>query len=239
MKQEYQNNAIVKSLLNAGFSEDYIEKSIASGDIKIEKSKSEEEMDRSHRREKDNAANDEKHIKDLEKDKEEDEKDEKDLDRDRKTKEKRMEKSEDKEDKDKVEKGFTPELMKSFGDSIGASMVEAMAPIFRGLNARLDAQDEMMKSMSKQAPEFKSAGITHSAIIEKSFPSGDDGKRELSVTSNRAVVKSVIEKALDSDPSFGAYAEDVKGFLMYPEATTIGEGAARYMYEKMNIKLAR
>jgi len=38
MKKEYLDNKIVKSLLDANFSEEYIEKAIANGDIKIEKS---------------------------------------------------------------------------------------------------------------------------------------------------------------------------------------------------------
>lgn len=227
MKQEYQDNAIVKSLLLAGFSEDYIEKSIESGDIKIEKSKSEKEMDRSERFEKENVKNDEKHIKDLEKDKKEDKEDVKDLERDKKAHE---------EKKDDIEKGFTPDLMKSLGDTIGNTVAAAMAPFFKGINEQLKSHDELLKSMSSQAPDFRSTGISASSILEKSLEKDEAGKTSLNVVTQRPLVKSLIERDEELLKSFG---DDVKDYLMYPEATSIGEGAARYMFEKMNIKLVR
>ena len=69
MKQEYLNDPLVKALQNVGFNEEEIEQFIANGDAKIEKSKTEKEMDHSEEDEKKNIVNDEKHIKDLEKDK--------------------------------------------------------------------------------------------------------------------------------------------------------------------------
>lgn len=229
MKQEYQDSAIVKSLLLAGFSEDYIEKSIESGDIKIEKAKSEKDMDRSERWEKDNAKNDEKHIKDLEKDKKEDEKDVKDLKEDKKA-------HEDKEKRDDVEKGFSADLMKSLGDSVGNSVATAMAPFFKGINDRLNAHEELMKSMGSQTPDFRSSGISTASVLEKSLVKDDAGKTTLNVVTQRPLVKSLIEH---NDELLKSFGEDVKGYLMFPDADVIGEGAARWMYDNLNVKLVK
>lgn len=229
MKQEYQDSAIVKSLLLAGFSEEYIEKSIDSGDIKIEKAKSEKDMDRSERWEKDNAKNDEKHIRDLEKDKKEDEKDVKDLKDDKKA-------HEDKEKRDDVEKGFSADLMKSLGDSVGNSVAAAMAPFFKGINDRLNAHEELMKSMGSQAPDFRSAGISTASVLEKSLVKDDAGKTTLNVVTQRPLVKSLIEH---NDELLKSFGDDVKSYLMYPDADVIGEGAARWMYDNLNVKLVK
>lgn len=234
MKEEYLKSPTVKLLQATGFSDDYIEKGIENGDIIIEKAKSTEEMDRSEKFQKENIKNDEKHIKDLERDKKEDEYDEKDLKRDKKS-------HEDKEKKDDMEKGLSADLMKSLGDSIGASMAETLTPIFKGLNARMDAQDELLKSISKQAPDFRSGDLDKASTIEKSmaFKTGDDGKTELNIITQRPVVKKVIEKALEDPEIQKAYGEDAIGYLMCPEADTVGKGIAQYLYDKQNIKLVK
>ena len=50
MKAEWKNSSIVKALLNGGFDEEYIEKAIENGDIILEKSKTEKEMEHSSAR---------------------------------------------------------------------------------------------------------------------------------------------------------------------------------------------
>ena len=234
MKEEYANNATVKLLLSSGFSEDYIMKGIENGEIDLKKSKSTEEMDRSEKFEKENEKNDEKHIKDLEKDKKEDEKDEKDLSRDKKA-------HEEKEKKDDMEKGITPDLMKSFGQNLASELLSGLSVLFKGMNARMDATDEVLKSMSKQAPEFRSEGLSNVSVLEKSIDSmkGEDGKIELSITRQRPAVKAILEKSLEDPEILKSYGEDAVGYLMCPEADTIGKGIAQYLFDKKNIKLTK
>lgn len=235
MKEEYANNATVQLLKSMGFSDDYIMKGIENGDIDINKAKSTKDMDRSEEWEKDNAKNDEKHIKDLEKDKKEDERDEKDLKRDKKAHEEKEEK------KDDLEKSLTPDLMKSLGDSIGKGLLDVLTPVFKGLNSRLDATDEILKSMSKQSPDFRSGNLSNLSTIEKSvsFEKDDNGKVSLSITRQRPAVRKLIEKALDDAEFMKSYGDDAMAYLSYPEADTIGEGLARHMYDKMGVKLER
>lgn len=227
MKQELENNALVKSLLNMGFSEEYIEKGIACGDIDIEKGKTEEDMKRSGEWEKRNIENDKKHIEDLKKDEKEDKKDEKDLKRDEKE-------HEDKEDKkDDMKKSVDADLLKSFGQQI----VDAIAPAFSLMNQRLDEQAEMMKSIKNQAPAFKS-NFSKGAFIEKSIETrkSESGKIAMSQTKDRNALKKVIEKALDNDDFAKSYAEDVKGYLM-SDMGTISFGVAKYLYDNANVEV--
>lgn len=229
IKEEYKNNATVKTLLNVGFSEEYIMKSIENGDIKLEKSKDEKEMDESLKEEKTNVVDDKKHLKDLDKDKGEDEKDVEKLKEDKK-----------KEAAD-MEKAITNNLSKSLGDTLGLSLVESLTPLFKGIVARFDAQDEIIKSMKTQAPEFKSGDLDRASVLEKSMESfkGEDGKISMNIITQRGAVKKMIEKSLDDPEFMKSFGDEVSSYLMYPDADTVPEGVARYMYKNMGVKLVK
>lgn len=229
LKEEYKSNATVKTLLSAGFSEDYILKSIETGDIKLEKSKDEKEMDESLKREKENVANDKKHLKDLKRDEEEDEQDEKDLKRDKKV------------EADAMEKAITANLLKSMGDTLGNVIAESIAPLFKGMNARFDAQEAAINNLKKQAPEFKSGDLGSASVLEKSLETykGEDGKISMNIITQRPAVKKLIEKSLENPDFMKSFGDEVASYLMYPEADTVSENVARYMYEKMGVKLVK
>lgn len=228
MKEEYKEIPAVKILLSCGFSEDYIQKSIDNGDIKIEKSKSEADMSHSEDDEKKNIKNDKEHVKDLEKDEEEDKKDEEDLKKDKKEKKDAM-------DKKEIEKAIS-DGFNQFSGNIGEAVASSLAPIFKALNVRLDTNENLMKSLSSQTPSFRSEGISRSAIIEKALEPDAAGKRYLSLTENRDAVRNVIEKAMSSADFSENCVEDVKEYLMVPGSRNIGAGAVKYFDENFNIR---
>lgn len=225
MKEEIMNNPTVQALLEVGFSEDYIEKAIENGDVIIEKSKTEEEMNHSEEDEKKNIKNDEEHVEDLRDDIDEDEDDVDDL----------------KDDEKEVSKSFTPDMMKSFGEEISKSILESVTSVMKSIEERLESLEKISKSISQETPSFKSAGLSRSAILEKSIENtrDEEGKVALNIVTQRPLVKQVIEKALQDDEIAKSYGDSVVGYLMCPEADQLGEEFSRYAYDKLNIKFVK
>lgn len=108
MKKEYLDNKIVKSLLDANFSEEYIEKAIANGDIKIEKSE-----DKAARGDHESETKEEK-VKEDEKNT-----------------------AEDKNAEGEMMKSMESMIMKSVG-SIFNPIIERMAESLDNLSAKMD-----------------------------------------------------------------------------------------------------
>lgn len=230
MKEEYKNSAIVKALQIAGFSDESIEAQIESGDIRIEKSKSTAEMDRSERFQERNIDNDKKHIEDLKEDEKEDEKDKKDLERDKKAHKEKEERDHD------MEKALSNNLMKSIEELPGAFAV-AVAPLFKGIVDRLNSQDEALKKITNQTPDFRGADINSAALIEKSLQKDEHGKTSLSITRQRPLVRKLVEKLTDVPNLEKSIQDDALAYLMDPDARTVGANLAMYMYQKENIAL--
>ena len=228
MKVEYQDSAIVKSLQNAGFSDEWIESQIESGDVKIEKSKTTAEMDRSEKFQERNIENDKKHIDDLKKDEKEDKKDKKDLERDKK---------EHEEKEHEMEKSFSNDLMKSI-DSLPQALAAAITPFFKGINDRLNSQDELLKKVSSQAPEFKGANF-NASVIEKSLAKDGNGKTELNIISQRPLVRKIVEKIVTRSDLEKSVQDQALEYLMNSDAITAGEDLAMYLYQKENISLVK
>lgn len=230
MKKEYVNTALYKALKNAGFSDEYISSQSDSGAISFEKSMSEEDMEDSKKKEKKNIENDKEHIEDLENDEDEDDDDVKDLENDEK-------KKKAKKDKKSLEKSQeTVDLMKSMQTSFVDALKEVFQPQF----------DEINKSIEKigsHQPTFKSEGLENTSFIEKSLDTmkDDSGKLTVSVTRQRAVAKSLIEKAIETadDDLMKSIGNDAKDYLINPEAVTIGENLARYMFTNKQVKFVQ
>lgn len=233
MKKEYVNTALYKALKNAGFSDEYISSQSDLGAISFEKSMSEEGMEDSEKKEKKNLKNDKEHVKDLEDDEDKDTEDVKDLEDDEKLKKAKK----DKKDKKDLEKSQeTVDLMKSMQTSFVDALKEVFQPQF----------DEINKSIEKigsHQPAFKSEGLENASFIEKSLDGmkDDSGKLSVSVTRQRAVAKSLIEKAIDGadDELMKSIGEDAKNYLINPEAVTIGENLARYMFTNKQVKFVQ
>lgn len=215
MKVEYKNDSIVKSLLDAGFSEDYIEKAIASGDIKIEKSE-----DKAAAGDHESETKQEKDIDKLEKEavkkEEKVKKDEKDTAEDKDAE--GIKKSEDKDKED---------MMKSFGSVI--------APLMEGMQRSLDSVNAKLDRIGNTAPSFRSEGLDNLQALEKSmsFSKGEDNKYEVNIVTQRKAATAAIEKAFNNDDNISKSLQDEAiAFMANPYAESVGEDLARYMYTK-------
>lgn len=233
MKAEWKNSSIVKALLNGGFDEEYIEKAIENGDIILEKSKTEKEMEHSKEDEEKNVVDDEKHIEDLEEDEDEDDDDIEDLDEDIEEKSKKKKKS-----KEKVEKSFNRDLMKSFGFEMKEAFREAIKEEIEPLRKSIEA-------IGAQPTPFRSEGLDNATFLQKSINTmkDDNGKITVNIVKQRPLARTLIEKAIDSvqEDEFlmKSIGDDAFAYLTNPEAETIGEGLARYMYDSKNVKFVR
>lgn len=220
MKAEWKNSSIVKALLNGGFDEEYIEKAIENGDIILEKSKTEKEMEHSKEDEEKNVVDDEKHIEDLEEDE--------DIE----------EKSKKKKSKEKVEKSFDRDLMKSFGFEMKEAFREAIKEEIEPLRKSIEA-------IGTQPTPFRSEGLDNATFLQKSISTmkDDNGKITVNIVKQRPLARTLIEKAIDSvqEDEFlmKSIGDDAFAYLTNPEAETIGEGLARYMYDSKNVKFVR
>ena len=225
MKAEWKNSSIVKALLNGGFDEEYIEKAIENGDIILEKSKTEKEMEHSKEDEEKNVVDDEKHIEDLEEDEDEDDDD-------------IEEKGKKKKSKEKVEKSFNRDLMKSFGFEMKEAFKEAIKEEIEPLRKSIEA-------IGAQPTPFRSEGLDNATFLQKSIGTmkDDNGKITVNIVKQRPLARTLIEKAIDSvqddEVLMKSIGDDVFAYLTNPEAETVGENLARYMYDSKNVKFVR
>lgn len=216
--EEYKDNAIVKSMLAMGFTEDYIVKSIEKGDIKIEKSESVEAGD--HESET-------KEEKDIDK-----------LENEAVEKEEKVKEDEKNTAEDKDAEGIKKAVEETFAKSMGV-----FAPIMEKMADAIDSLSERIDKIGGQAPEFRSKGLESLSTIQKSveLTKDESGKYEMNIISQRPMVAKAIESAYDkmSDELKKSMEGDMLAFLTNPEAETVGQGLAQYMYDKCNIKLCK
>lgn len=221
LNEKELNDPIVKSLMEAGFSEETIRGYIDEGDIVLKSESTEEEKEH----EKENIVDDEKHIENLKNDVKEDKED---LDKCKKSCK-----------EDTVEKSITKEDLQEFGKSLAESIASAVA---ESLSGKFSGIEKSLETFGKQTPSFKGADLTGS-VLEKSLDSFKDenDKLEVNIRTQRSVARSLIEKAIENadDTLMKSIGEDAKNFLMYPEAETVGENLAMYMYKNMNIKFVK
>ena len=217
--EDYKDNAIVKSMLAMGFTEDYIAKSIENGDIKIEKSE-------------DAAAAG---------DHESETKQEKDIDKLEKEAVKKEEKVKD-DEKDTAEDRDAEGIKKAVEETFAKSM-GVFAPIMEKMAETLDVLSDKIDKIGVQTPSFRSAGLENVNAIQKSIQIAKDenNKYEMNIISQRPLVVKAIEKAYDqmSETLQKSMEGDMLAYLTNPEAETVGQELAQYMYDKCDIKLCK
>lgn len=217
--EDYKDNAIVKSMLAMGFTEDYIAKSIEKGDIKIEKSE-------------DAAAAG---------DHESETKQEKDIDKLEKEAVKKEEKVKD-DEKDTAEDRDAEGIKKAVEETFAKSM-GVFAPIMEKMAETLDVLSDKIDKIGGQTPSFRSAGLENVNAIQKSMQIAKDenNKYEMNIISQRPLVIKAIEKAYDqmSETLQKSMEGDMLAYLTNPEAETVGQELAQYMYDKCDIKLCK
>lgn len=245
LTENQKNDELVKSLLDSGFSEETIAGWINSGDITL---KSEDPEGDGDEDEPDDVSDDPEGDGDPEEGGEDDKKKSEGCDGDGKE-------GEGADPEPPIAKSFdSEELMKSLTsvlderDDLLKSMV---ADSFKdvlvkvdGLAKSIDSLVAKIDAIGNQAPAFKSAGLNR-AILEKSIGGGvkdDNDKTVLSVSRDRAVVRALIEKAIDEEKDEAiqkSLRDETLNYLIDPVGGAIGETAARYMYNNKNVRLVK
>lgn len=218
MDEKYLNDPIVSLMKSMGFSDEYI-----MANVKIEKS------------ENGAAAGDH----------ESETKEEKDINKLEKEAVKEDEKNTAK-DKDaegeKVEKSDKEDIMKSLG-SVFAPLMENFQKSIDKFQETVDGINDKLDKMSGVTPMFRSEGLNNMTAIQKSFEERKDeaGKYEVNVVKDRPMAVKLIEKSLEEAPEDIAKSleSDALAYLINPDAETVGENLARYMYEKNGVKFVK
>lgn len=214
MDEKYLNDPIVSLMKSMGFSDEYI-----MANVKIEKS------------ENGAAAGDH----------ESETKEEKDINKLEKEDEKNT--AEDKNaESEKVEKSDKEDIMKSLG-SVFAPLMENFQKSIDKFQETVDGINDKLDKMSGVTPMFRSEGLNNMTAIQKSFEERKDeaGKYEVNVVKDRPMAVKLIEKSLEEAPESIAKSleSDALAYLINPDAETVGENLARYMYEKNGVKFVK
>lgn len=210
MDEKYLNDPIVSLMKSMGFSDEYI-----MANVKIEKSENGAAAgnhESETKKEKDINKLEKEAVKDEEKVKED-------------------EKNTAKEDITKSLGSVFAPLMENFQKSI-----DKFQETVDGINDKLD-------KMSGVTPMFRSEGLNNMTAIQKSFEERKDeaGKYEVNVVKDRPMAVKLIEKSLEEAPESIAKSleSDALAYLINPDAETVGENLARYMYEKNGVKFVK
>ena len=234
MDEKYLNDPIVSLMKSMGFSDEYI-----MANVKIEKSengasagdhKSETKEEKDINKLGKEAVKDEEKVKEDVKNEEKVKEDEKNTAEDKNAEDKKEEKS-DKED-----------IMKSLG-SVFAPLMENFQKSIDKFQETVDGINDKLDKMSGVPPMFRSEGLNNMTAIQKSFEERKDeaGKYEVNVVKDRPMAVKLIEKSLEEAPESIAKSleSDALAYLINPDAETVGENLARYMYEKNGVKFVK
>lgn len=238
LTQEQKNDELVKSLLESGFAEDVIAGWLDEGAISLTKSEKSDDGDTEEVEDTEDVQ------KSCGSDKKKAVHDGDDADEDNADEE--VEETEEvdvaKSIREELAKSLTAqhdELIKSIGDAVDAAVNDKFAEIEKSI----DSIKEMVKNIGASAPDFKSAGLSRT-VIEKSISGTKDEheKTILSVSRDRMVVRSLIEKSIEEEPDAEiqkSLRENTQAYLIDPICGAIGEMAARYMYDNKNVRLVK
>ena len=248
-----KGDAIVKSLLEGGFSEenvaDWIDRKVLPITKSQETEEDPEEETEENSEEVEKGCGKKKSVKKNETEGETEEDPE----------------GETEEDPEEVEKGGCadkegkPDLVKAIASDIYRRMKrdaakqekakeEAIQKSINDIAERfeksLNGMRQAIVAFGETAPKFKSSGLNR-AIIEKSMGGGakdENNKTVLSVSRDRSVVRELLEKAIDEEKDEAiqkSLREETTAYILDPVCGQVGETAARYMYEKKNVRLVK
>lgn len=212
MDEKVLKDPTVQLLKSVGFSDDYIEKAIASGEIILKSENAVAAGDH------ESETKEEKDIDELEKEAVE--------------KEEKVKDDEEDTAEDKNAEGLQKSIEETFTKSFGV-----IVPLFEGLQKSIEGLKEEVSSLKNQTPAFRSEGLNNLSAIQKSMSleKDEEGKTEINIITQRAIASQAISKALDGvkdDAIKKSLESDALAFMMNPEAEMVGEDLARYMYGK-------
>lgn len=205
MDEKVLKDPTVQLLKSVGFSDDYIEKAIASGEIIL---KSE------------NAAAAGDHESET--------KEEKDIDKLEKEAVEKEEKVKEDENAEGLQKSIEETFTKSFG--VIVPLFEGLQKSIEGLKEEVSSLKNQTPTFRSEGLNNLSA-IQKSMSLEKD----EEGRTEINIITQRAIASQAISKALDGvkdDAIKKSLESDALAFMMNPEAEMVGEDLARYMYGK-------
>lgn len=238
-----EDNKLVKSMLNVGFSPAYIAEQIEKGFIKLEKSRKKVEK-AEYNEEEDKAA--EEAAKQM-KHTEEDEYDsgfeagkEKEKEKELKSKKDKLSKGKDCAKAEETEDGMEKSEMKKELETVKKSL-EAITGSFGEMK---DLFKSFVENTKNKAPEFKSEALGRAATLEKSinFEKDDAGKLVLSATKDRNVVREAIAKSINECKDEGikkSLQADAMAYLTdpYADGSYIGKSVAYHLFNEHGIRL--
>lgn len=212
MDEKVLKDPTVQLLKSVGFSDDYIEKAIASGEIILKSENAAAAGDH------ESETKEEKDIDKLEKEA---------VEKEEKVKDDEKDTAED-ENAEGLQKSIEETFTKSFG---------VIVPLFEGLQKSIEGLKEEVSSLKNQTPTFRSEGLNNLSAIQKSMSleKDEEGRTEINIITQRAIASQAISKALDGvkdDAIKKSLESDALAFMMNPEAEMVGEDLARYMYGK-------
>lgn len=212
MDEKVLKDPTVQLLKSVGFSDDYIEKAIASGEIILKSENAAAAGDH------ESETKEEKDIDKLEKEA---------VEKEEKVKDDEKDTAED-ENAEGLQKSIEETFTKSFG---------VIVPLFEGIQKSIEGLKEEVSSLKNQTPAFRSEGLNNLSAIQKSMSleKDEEGRTEINIITQRAIASQAISKALDGvkdDAIKKSLESDALAFMMNPEAETVGEDLARYMYGK-------
>lgn len=212
MDEKVLKDPTVQLLKSVGFSDDYIEKAIASGEIILKSENAAAAGDH------ESETKEEKDIDKLEKEA---------VEKEEKVKDDEKDTAED-ENAEGLQKSIEETFTKSFG---------VIVPLFEGLQKSIEGLKEEVSSLKNQTPAFRSEGLNNLSAIQKSMSleKDEEGRTEINIITQRAIASQAISKALDGvkdDAIKKSLESDALAFMMNPEAEMVGEDLARYMYGK-------
>lgn len=214
MNEELLKNPVVQLMKSVGFDDEYILKGIEDGNIIL---KSE---DKAAKGDHESETKQEEDIDKLEKEA---------VEKEEKVKKDEKDTAEDKDAEGK-------DMMKSLHNDLMKSIGEVFTPFIKSVNASIESMQKQINELGKQAPNFRSEGLSNMNAIQKSLSleKNEKGKTEINIVTQRPLASKMIEKSLDSAPEdiLKSLQEDALAYLTNPEATTVGEELARYMYDK-------
>ena len=132
-----------------------------------------------------------------------------------------------------------------FAKSIPAMIETAMTAMSEKIEKSLEGMRNAITVIGNAAPRFKSD--MSQALIEKSVANGGgvqdtEGKTALSISKDRPVVRALIMKSIEeeADESLKKSLEsDSYAYLTDPLGGAVGEKAAKYLYDKKNVRLVQ
>lgn len=212
MDEKVLKDPTVQLLKSVGFSDAYIEKAIASGEIILKSENASAAGDH------ESETKEEKDIDKLEKEA---------VEKEEKVKDDEKDTAEDK-NAEGLQKSIEETFTKSFG---------VIVPLFEGLQKSIEGLKEEVSSLKNQTPTFRSEGLNNLSAIQKSMSleKDEEGRTEINIITQRAIASQAISKALDGvkdDAIKKSLESDALAFMMNPEAEMVGEDLARYMYGK-------